>query len=157
MKKLLLATALLAIVFSFSSRSKAAVFISNNHPTCTLNITIWAFDPTHPGCWGLQSNVITVPPITSISFSTVATLNTTPPFWAGGATASASGGITTWGWTAGKFFFTGSGGGGATVGLASCGLNLSETVPNPCGSGTINVTWTPLNSPNSTNVLIEAN
>lgn len=153
MKKLILAAAL----FMFGAQAKAALFINNNSTNCTLNITIFAFDPTHPGCWGLQSNVITLGPISSISYSNVATLNTTAPFWFGGATASTTGGLTAWGWTAGKFFFSGGGGGGATVGLASCGLTMSETVPNPCGTGTLTVTWTPLNSPNSNNVLIEVN
>lgn len=147
MKKLFLAASLLVL----GSQAKAALFINNNS-NCTMNITIFAFDPTHTGCWGLQSNLITVAASASVSYNTVASLNTTAPYWYGGATASSSGGAGTWGWNAGKFFFPGSGGGGASVGLTSCGLTSSATVANPCG-GNVTVTWQPLGS----NTLIEAN
>jgi hypothetical protein len=148
MKKLILAAALLII----GAQAKAALFINNN-TSCTFNITMFAFDPTHAPCYGLQSNVITLGPISSASYATVATLNTAAPLWYGGAMASTAGGPGTWGWTAGKFFFSGSGGSGASVGIASCGLPGSATIPNPCG-GSVTVTWTPLGGGN---ILIEAN
>ncbi|WP_118976599.1 hypothetical protein [Taibaiella koreensis] len=145
MKKLLLAASLLVL----GAQAKAALFINNN-TNCTLNMTIFAFDPTHTGCWGLQSNLIVLGPNSSVSYNSVATLNTTSPFWFGGATASTAGGAGTWGWNAGKFFFTS--GGGASVGLTSCGLTQSVTVPNVCGSSSV-VTWQPLGN----NIIIEAN
>ncbi|WP_118953227.1 hypothetical protein [Taibaiella helva] len=146
MKKLFLAASLLVL----GAQAKAALLINNN-TNCTINITIFAFDPAHPGCWGLQSNVLTLGPNSSESYNTVATLNTAAPLWGGGVMASIAGGPTTWGWNAGKFFFSG-GGGGATVGVTSCGLNQLESVPNPCG-GTATVTWQPFGS----NILLEAN
>ncbi|WP_118976593.1 hypothetical protein [Taibaiella koreensis] len=149
MKKLILAASLLVL----GAQAKAALFINNNS-SCTFNITMFAFDPTHAGCWALQSNVISVTSNNSTSYNSVASLNTMSPLWFGGAIASTAGGPTTWGWNAGKFFFSGGGGGGATVGLTSCGLPQTATIPNPCG-GTVTVTWTPLSGSN--NILIEAN
>lgn len=147
MKKLILAASLLVL----GAQAKAALFINNNS-NCTMNITIFAFDPAHPGCWGLQSNVITLGPTSSVSYNTVASLNTTPPYWGGGVMASIAGGAGTWGWNVGKFFFSGGGGGGASVG-GGCGVPTSATVVNPCG-GTVTVDWTPLGAGN---FLIEAN
>ncbi|WP_118953233.1 hypothetical protein [Taibaiella helva] len=146
MKKLLLAASL----FALGAQAKAALFINNN-TGCPLNITMFAFDPAHPGCWGLQSNLITLGPSSSVSYTTVATLNTTAPFWYGGAMASISGGPTTWGWNAAKTFFTG--GGGGSVGVASCGVPASVT-STACGTS-VTLTWTPL--PGTNNILVEAN
>lgn len=148
MKKLLFAASLLLL----GAQAKAALFINNN-TSCTFNITMFAFDPTHIGCWGLQSNLITLTANSSTSYANVATLNTAAPLWGGGATASIAGGPTTWGWNAGKFFFTGAG--GASVGLASCGLGTSVVITNPCGGGNVTVSWTTL--PGTNNILIEAN
>ncbi|WP_118976594.1 hypothetical protein [Taibaiella koreensis] len=146
MKKLILAASLLA----FGAQAKAALFINNN-TNCTLNVTMFAFDPAHAGCGGLQSSLITLGPFSSVSYATVATLNTTPPFWLGGTMASTAGGPTTWGWTTAKTFFTG--GGGGSVGLASCGIPGSVTSV-ACGSS-VTLTWTTL--PGSNNILVEAN
>lgn len=144
MKKLILAASILV----FGTQAKAALFINNN-TSCPLNVTIFAFDPTHPGCWGLQSNLITLGANSSVSYNTVATLNTVAPMWYGGATASTAGGPTTWGWNAAKCFFTG--GGGGSVGVSTCSVPPSVTT-TACGNS-VTLSWQSFGN----NILVEAN
>ncbi|WP_157977282.1 hypothetical protein [Taibaiella helva] len=125
MKKLFMIACCSLLVLS----SRAALFITNN-TACDVYIVLQAHDQNHGTCL-MQSNRFLVAAFGSQAFNNVTSLNTSPGWQNGPAVTTGSG------WDSALF-------GGVSIGGnlgPNCGGSTSITVPNGCGTTTVQADW----------------
>jgi hypothetical protein len=145
MKKLILFLAL----FLVGGKSMADTYASmtiNNLIGCPLSVTLHAHDAcAYSGCGALQSNLITVPALGSVSYWSIRALQApvgSPAYWIGLPNTACSGcSVATCGWDWASIWLFGTTM-GPIIGNAECFGHSVLSIPmGTCTGGSATVTW----------------